>query len=50
MAQRKGLILQLNGITKLVGFPLTSKTGNKILDTFIGLPNEALEESNCKIK
>ena len=46
----EGLVVQHNGITKLVGISLIPKTGNTILDTFLGLPNEALAELNCEIK
>ena len=46
----KGLVLQKNGTTKLVGISIIPKTGSKILDTFLGLPNEALAELKCKIK
>ena len=45
-----GLIIQNNGTIKLVGISMIPKTGNKILDTFLGLPNEALAELQCKIK
>tara|TARA_B100000579_G_scaffold358784_1_gene315278 strand:- start:365 stop:895 length:531 start_codon:yes stop_codon:yes gene_type:complete len=46
----EGLILQNNGKTKLVGIAIIPVTGNKILDTFLGLPNEALAELQCEIK
>ena len=46
----EGLPLKKNGKTKLVGISIIPKTGNKILDTFLGLPNEALAELNCEIK
>ena len=46
----EGLVLQNNGTTKLVGISKIPKTGNKILDTFLGLPNEALAELQCEIK
>ena len=46
----EGLVLQNNGTTKLVGISIIPKTGNEILDTFLGLPNEALAELNCEIK
>ena len=45
----EGLILQNNGTTKLVGIAKIPKTGNQILDTFLGLPNEAMAELKCKI-
>ena len=48
--QGKGLALQRNGTTKLVGISIIPPTGNKILDTFLGLPNEALAELQCQIK
>ena len=46
----EGLFLQKDGTTKLVGIAIIPKTGNKILDTFLSLPNEALAELNCEIK
>ncbi len=46
----EGLLLQNNGTTKLVGISIIPKTGNKILDAFLGLPNEALAELKCEIK
>ena len=46
----EGVILQSNGRTKLVGISIIPKTGNKILDTFLSLPNEALAELKCEIK
>ena len=46
----EGQVLQNNGKTKLVGISRIPKTGNKILDTFLGLPNEALAELQCEIK
>ncbi len=46
----EGLVLQKNGRTKLVGVSIIPKTGNKILDTFLGLPNEAIAELKCEIK
>ena len=46
----EGLALQNNGTIKLVGISMIPKTGNKILDTFLSLPNEALAELNCEIK
>ena len=46
----KGQIIQNNGKTKLVGISTIPKSGNKFLDTFLGLPNEALAELQCEIK
>ncbi len=46
----EGIPLQNDGTTKLVGISIIPKTGNKILDTFLGLPNEALAELQCEIK
>ncbi len=46
----EGHALQNNGTIKLVGISIIPKTGNKILDTFLGLPNEALAELKCEIK
>jgi len=48
--ESEGLALQNNGRTKLVGISIIPITGNKILDTFLGLPNEALAELECEIK
>tara|TARA_B100000902_G_scaffold335116_1_gene334651 strand:- start:1 stop:531 length:531 start_codon:yes stop_codon:yes gene_type:complete len=48
--EAKGLILQKNGKMQLVGISEIPPTGNKILDTFLGLPNEALAELECEIK
>ena len=48
--EAKGRVLDPNGKTKLVGISLIPPTGNKILDTFLGLPNEALAELQCEIK
>ena len=46
----EGILLQKNGKTNLVGISTIPITGNKILDTFLGLPNEALAELKCEIK
>ena len=46
----KGLPIQKNGKTKLVGIAIIPPTRNKILDMFLGLPNEALAELQCEIK
>ena len=46
----KGLVRKKNGKTKLVGIATIPRTGNKILDIFLGLPNEALAELQCEIK
>ena len=48
--EENGLKLQKNGQTKLVGIAFIQPTGYKILDTFLGLPNEALAELQCEIK
>ncbi|WP_413678942.1 hypothetical protein [Prochlorococcus sp. MIT 0916] len=48
--QAEGLVLQNDGNTKLVGIAIIPQTGNKLLDTFLNLPNEALAELRCKIK
>tara|TARA_Y100001968_G_C19117448_1_gene600288 strand:+ start:163 stop:693 length:531 start_codon:yes stop_codon:yes gene_type:complete len=40
---------QKNGKTKLVGIAIIPLTGNKVLDTFLCLPNEALAELQCEI-
>ena len=46
----EGHPLQSNGSTKLVGVSMIPKTSNKIFNTFLGLPNEALAELQCEIK
>ncbi len=48
--EEKGLVLQKNGEAKLVGISTIPPTRNKILDTFLGLPNEALAVLQCEIK
>tara|TARA_B100000965_G_C19470786_1_gene704015 strand:- start:56 stop:586 length:531 start_codon:yes stop_codon:yes gene_type:complete len=48
--EAKGVVLQKDGKTKLVGISIIPRTGNKVLDIFLGLPNEALAELNCEIK
>ena len=48
--EAEGVSLQKNGATKLVGISIIPQTRNKILDTFLGLPNEALAELHCEIK
>ena len=50
LLEGEGISLQDNGSVKLVGVSIIPKTGNKILDTFLGLPNEALAELKCEIK
>ena len=45
----KGQVIQNNGRTKLVGVSTIPKTGSKVLDTFLCLPNEALAELQCEI-
>ena len=45
----QGLVIQKDGKTKLVGIASIPITGNKILDTFLSLPNEALAELQCEI-
>ena len=48
--EAKGLVRQKNGQTKLVGIATIPRTGNKMLDIFLDLPNEALAELQCEIK
>ena len=48
--EAEGLELQKNGRARLVGIALIPITGNKILDFFLGLPNEALAILECEIK
>ena len=48
--EEEGQVLQENGNTKLVGISTIPITGNKVLDNFLGLPNEALAELQCEIK
>ena len=50
LQEGKGRVLQKNGKTKLVGISIIPPTGNKILDTFLNLPNEALAELQCELK
>ena len=45
----QGLSLQKNGRMKLVGISIIPLSGNTMLDTFLGLPNEALAELQCEI-
>mgnify|MGYP001385827769 CR=1 FL=1 len=45
----EGVILQKNGKATLVGISIIPITGNKFLDIFLGLPNEAIAELHCKI-
>ncbi len=47
--KEKGLVRQNNGKIKLVGISIVPRTGNKILDTFLGLPTEALAVLLCEI-
>ena len=46
----EGLVLQSNGTTTLVGIAKIPRTGNQILDAFLGLPNEAIAELKCEIQ
>lgn len=48
--EEEGRTLQQNGQATLVGVATVPKTGNKILDLFLGLPNEALAVLKCEIK
>ena len=48
--ESEGHVIENNGKTKLVGISTIPPTGNKILDAFLGLPNEALAELKCQIK
>ena len=45
----KNELIQSNGYTVLVGKSIVPRTGNKILDGFFNLPNEALAELHCKL-
>ena len=47
--EEEGLILQNDGKATLVGIAMIPPTGNKILDVFLGLPNEALAILQCEI-
>ena len=47
--EEQGHIIQKDGLTKLVGIAVIPVTTNKILNFFLGLPNEALAVLNCKI-
>tara|TARA_Y100001968_G_C19071998_1_gene578847 strand:+ start:43 stop:570 length:528 start_codon:yes stop_codon:yes gene_type:complete len=46
----EGKLLQKNGKVKLIGISTIPITKNSVLNTFLGLPNEALAELNCEIK
>ena len=48
--EEEGIPLQEDGKTTLVGIAIIPMTGNKILDIFLGLPNEALAVLKCEIK
>ena len=48
--EKEGHVRQKDGKTKLVGISVIPITGNKVLDTFLGLPNEAVAELQCEIK
>ena len=47
--EEKGFISKRNGKLRLVGISIVPITGNKILDNFLNLPNEALAVLQCKI-
>ncbi len=46
----EGLKIQNDGMARLVGISVIQPSGNKILDRFLGLPNEALAILECKIE
>tara|TARA_Y100001968_G_C19412188_1_gene746931 strand:- start:374 stop:907 length:534 start_codon:yes stop_codon:yes gene_type:complete len=48
--EEEGLALQKDGTGTLIAISVIPKTGNKILDIFLGLPNEALAVLRCKIE
>ncbi len=48
--KEKGHVLQPDGKATLVGVAIIPKTGNKVLDIFLGLPNEALAVLQCKLQ
>tara|TARA_Y100001968_G_scaffold330508_1_gene382580 strand:+ start:2039 stop:2587 length:549 start_codon:yes stop_codon:yes gene_type:complete len=48
--EEEGLVLQKDGKATLVGIALVPTTKNKILDAFLGLPNEALAVLQCVLK
>ena len=48
--EENGFGLRKDGKAKLVGIALIPITGNKVLDKFLDLPNEALAVLNCEIK
>ncbi len=48
--EEEGMLLNKNGKTKLVGIAVVLPTGNRMLDVFLGLPNEALAVLNCEFK
>ena len=41
---QEGIVMQSDGTVNLVGISIIPNTGNKLLDTCLGLPNEALAE------
>tara|TARA_Y100001968_G_C19073028_1_gene579324 strand:+ start:105 stop:641 length:537 start_codon:yes stop_codon:yes gene_type:complete len=47
--EEEGLVLQKDGKARLVGVSMIPPTGNKVLDSFLGLPNEALAVLECEI-
>ncbi len=48
--KEEGLTIQNDGRARLVGIGIIPITGNKILDIFLGLPNEALAVLECEIQ
>tara|TARA_Y100001968_G_scaffold333097_1_gene394106 strand:+ start:5645 stop:6175 length:531 start_codon:yes stop_codon:yes gene_type:complete len=50
LQEAEGKVLNSNGEVTLVGIATVQKTGNKILDTLLMLPNEALAVLKCEIK
>ena len=46
----EGMMRKSDGRTTLVGVAVIPETGNKILDFFLNLPNEALAVLKCEIK
>ncbi len=46
----KGKYLNKKGASRLVGVAIIPPTGNKFLDLFLGLPNEAMASLECQIQ
>ncbi len=45
----RGINIQKDGYTRLVGKANVQRTGDRVLDNFLGLPNEALAVLECQL-